>query len=252
MPFAHEKLVVYQKGLDCFASIRGLLTSWSRRHAFVDHLSRATESILFNLVEAVRLPETAKKQLTLDYAVGSTCECAACLDIAMLKGVLDAVRGKGEKRHLLEVCRMLIGLRKSWARPRVADGDCPYGSAESVGEESAVFHHETLDMYSTMADCYRWLVSTDAGQHLRTASDRSVDALATRILLSIAEGNGRYAELSRQTFLDTANAAAAKMAVSLDMGVRRGVWHAHEVAQAKDLLLRVGQMTARRGYADPG
>jgi hypothetical protein len=136
MPFAHEKLHVYQKGLARFASLRKLLPSWSKRHAFVDHLSRAMESMLFNLVEAVRLHDTGKKLLALDYAVGSTCECAACLDIAMLKKLLD-----------------------------------------------------------------------------------------------------------------TANAAAAKLAVSLDMGAQRGAWHVAEVAHAKELLLRVGQMTARKGYA---
>jgi four helix bundle protein len=248
MPFAHEKLHVYQKGLDCFASLRHLLSSWSRRHAFVDHLSRAMESILFNLVEAVRLHDTAKKLLAMDYAVGSTCESAACLDIAILKGMLDAADGTAEKRHLLEICRMLIGLRKSWTRQRVAESECDYASAETSRDELLVFHHEALDMYRTMLACYRWLVSTEAGRHLRSASERSVDALATRILLSIAEGNGRYAELSQQAFLDTANAAAAKLAVSLDMGSRRGVWHVQDVAHAKELLLRVGQMTARKGY----
>jgi four helix bundle protein len=249
MPFAHEKLHVYQKGLARFASLRKLLPSWSKRHAFVDHLSRAMESMLFNLVEAVRLHDTGKKLLALDYAVGSTCECAACLDIAMLKKLLDTAAGTDEKRHLLEICRMLIGLRKSWGSPRVMEGECAYACADISEGDPAVFHHETLDMYRTMLTCYRWLVSTEPGRQLRSASDRSVDALATRVLLSIAEGNGRYAELSQETFLDTANAAAAKLAVSLDMGAQRGAWHVAEVAHAKELLLRVGQMTARKGYA---
>ena len=109
------------------------------------------------------------------------------------------------------------------------------------------FAHEKLHVCQKGLACYRWLVSTEPGRQLRSASDRSVDALATRVLLSIAEGNGRYAELSQETFLDTANAAAAKLAVSLDMGAQRGAWHVEEVAHAKELLLRVGQMTARRG-----
>lgn len=249
MPFAHEKLHVYQKGLACFASLGRLLPSWSRRHAFVDHLSRAMDSILFNLVEAVRLHDTSKKLLALDYAVGSTCECAACLDIAMLKSLLDTTAGTDEKRHLVEICRMLIGLRKSWASPRVMEGEYAYAPAGMSKDDAPVFHHETLDMYRTMLTCYRWLVSTEPGRHLRSAWDRGVDALATRILLNIAEGNGRYAELSQETFLDTANAATAKLAVSFDMGAKRGVWHVDEVAHAKELLLKVGQMTARKGYA---
>ena len=80
---------------------------------------------------------------------------------------------------------------------------------------------------------------------------KSVDTLATRIILNIAESNGRYASLSRQTFLDTANAATAKLAVLLDMGVRRGILDNSEVASGKGLLVRVGQMTARKDYPVP-
>ncbi len=90
MQFPHEKLSVYQKALDFFGGIQKQLSSWSKQHALVDHLRRAAESILFNLVEAVRLHPAEKKALTLDYAIGSVLECAACLDIAALKGLLEA------------------------------------------------------------------------------------------------------------------------------------------------------------------
>lgn len=248
MCFAHERLRVYQKGLERFQSIQRFMPSWNKRHAFVDHLSRAMESILFNLVEAVRLSERAKKLVTLDYAVGSTCECAACLDIAMLKSLLDPVAGTEEKAHLLEVCKMLIGLRNSWATARVAEGEVDYRPGGSGESESTKFHHEALDMYTVMLSFYRWFASTRPGKSLNAGVERTTDILATRVLLNIAEGNGRYAELSRQSFLDTANAAVAKLAVCLDMGVQRGVWAPKEVDEAKRLLLRVGQMTARKGY----
>lgn len=55
MSFAHEELQVYQKGLEVFDTVQPFLSAWSKQHAFVDHLSRALESILFNLVEATRL-----------------------------------------------------------------------------------------------------------------------------------------------------------------------------------------------------
>ncbi|MBT3296944.1 MAG: four helix bundle protein [Verrucomicrobia bacterium] len=248
MSFAHEKLKVYQKGLESFASVQPLLSSWSKTHAFVDHLSRALESILFNLVEATRLRQEPKKLLTLDYALGSTFECAACLDVAVLKGLLDAATSVEEKQRLLEVCKMLIGLRNSWMTPRVAEDGCTYTTAQPKGLESRVFHHETLDMYRVALSFYRWLLSTGPGKHLATGFDRSVDVLATRVVLNIAEGNGRYAELSRQGFLDTANKAVAKLAVSLDMGGRRNVWTQEEIAEAKPLLERIGQMTARKDY----
>ncbi len=112
-------------------------------------------------------------------------------------------------------------------------------------------YQKALEFFYTVAiDFYRWLVSTTPGRSLNNPFERSVDTLATRVVLNIAESNGRYAELSRQDFLDTANAAAAKLAVALDMGVRRGIWTASDVGTGKSLLVRVAQMTARRDYID--
>ena len=51
MQFAHEKLSVYQKALEFFDHAQERIASWSKQHAFVDHLLRASESILFNLAE---------------------------------------------------------------------------------------------------------------------------------------------------------------------------------------------------------
>lgn len=248
MTFAHEKLLVYQKSLDSFAAMQPFLSSWSKQHAFVNHLSRALESILFNLVEATRLRQETKKRLYLDYALGSTFECAACIDIAALKGLLDSAVGIEQKRHLLEICKMLIGLRNSWLSSRVAESGCTYSTKPPGRPESSVFHHETLDMYKVSLSFYRWFLSTEPGKRLSSGFDRSVDVLATRIVLNIAEGNGRYAELSRQGFFDTANLAVAKLAVSLDMGVRRKVWVREEIEKEKLLLVRIGQMTARKDY----
>lgn len=250
MAFAHEKLAVYQKSLEQFASLQVRLASWDKKHAFVDHLGRAMESVLFNLAEAVRLRGGARKQLTLDYAVGSACECAACLDIAGIKGLLDAGEGSVHKDHLLEICRMLIGLRNSWVRPKVAETKVCYSPDERAQGKTGAFHHEALDMYRLMCECYRWLASTVPGRRLKTRLDRTADALASCILLNIAEGNGRYAELSRRTFLDAANTATVKLAVCLDMGRRRAAWSPDEVEQAKSILLRVAQMTVRKEYED--
>ena len=113
MQFPHEKLSVYEKALDFFGDIQRHISSWSRQHAFVDHLKRAAESILFNLVEGVRLHSTEKKALSLDYAIGSVLECAACLDIAALKGLLADTIAVEKKNDLLELCKMLVGLRNS-------------------------------------------------------------------------------------------------------------------------------------------
>ena len=50
--FADEKLEVYGKGLDFAAKATAWTSGWDKKHALVNHLSRATESILLNLAEA--------------------------------------------------------------------------------------------------------------------------------------------------------------------------------------------------------
>jgi len=110
------------------------------------------------------------------------------------------------------------------------------------------FPHEKLTVYQKALDFYRWFIASGSGHRRPAAYEKSVDTLATRIVLNIAESNGRYASLSRQTFLDTANAATAKLAVLLDMAVRRGILDTQEVEPGKELLLRIGQMTGRKDY----
>ena len=201
MQFPHEKLMVYQKALEFFGDTQRFVSSWSKQHAFVDHLARAMESILFNLVEAVRVGQSKKKLLTMDYAVGSSFECAACMDIAVLKGLLDSAAAVEKKTQLLELCKMLIGLRNSWKTPRVAEDSVPYASAQNSDARGMAFHHENLDMYNVSLDFYRWFVATEAGRGLNSAFEKSCDTLATRMVLNVAEGNGRYAELLRQSYL---------------------------------------------------
>ncbi len=105
-----------------------------------------------------------------------------------------------------------------------------------------------MDRYVVALDFYRWFIATGEGHRRPAAYEKSVDTLGTRIILNIAESSGRYSSLSRQMFLDTANAAAAKLAALLDMAVRQGVLDKSEVGLGKELLVRVGQMTARKDY----
>jgi four helix bundle protein len=250
MQFPHERLSVYQKALSFFGEIQRHISLWSKQHAFVDHLIRAAESILFNLVEGVRLHSAEKKALSLDYAIGSVLECAACLDIAVLKGLLAETVAVEHKKALLELCKMLVGLRNSWCPPRVAEDSALYDSEHTADDKAPVFYHETMDRYTVAIDFYRWFIATGSSHRRHASYEKSADTLATRMVLNIAESNGRYASLSRQTFLDTANGASAKLAVLLDMGVRQGILKDSEIQPGKELLVRVGQMTARKDYPD--
>jgi hypothetical protein len=77
--FDHEKLQVYGKALDFAAKAAAWTSTWDKKHALVDHLSKATESILLNLAEAARQRGTPARLRIVDYAIGSSLECAWCL-----------------------------------------------------------------------------------------------------------------------------------------------------------------------------
>ncbi|MHC1765413.1 MAG: four helix bundle protein [Verrucomicrobiia bacterium] len=80
---SHQKRKVYGKALSVAASLARHSSQWDKRHAIVDQMGRASESIVLNLAESARVGGLAHKQQALDYAVGSALECAACLDIAV-------------------------------------------------------------------------------------------------------------------------------------------------------------------------
>ena len=77
----HHKLKVYEKALVLGADAQELSASWGKQHAIVEHYRRAAESVGLNLAEGARLRSGADKARTLDYAMGSTLEYAACLDV---------------------------------------------------------------------------------------------------------------------------------------------------------------------------
>jgi four helix bundle protein len=62
--------------------------AWDKKHALVDHLFRASESIVLNLAEAARKRGLPARLRILDYAIGSSLECAGCLDLARIKRLL--------------------------------------------------------------------------------------------------------------------------------------------------------------------
>jgi len=86
--FGHEKLKVYQRALAFFSLADEMATRWDVKHAITDHFPRAAESIVLNLAEA-SAAVSGVKQKSLDVALGSTLECAACLDIAQVKELID-------------------------------------------------------------------------------------------------------------------------------------------------------------------
>jgi len=100
---AHEKLQVYGKAVQVPAQAFTLCSGWDKRHALVDHLCRASESVVVNLAEAARLQGSRVRLSTIDYAIGSSLECAACFDLAQIKQLLTPGQSYEEKLRLCEI-----------------------------------------------------------------------------------------------------------------------------------------------------
>ena len=63
-------------------------------------------------------------------------------------------------------------------------------------------------------------------------------------MLNIAEGNGRFAHLDHQRFLEIANRATTKLAARLELGALRGDFELAEKDDIKAVVVRVDAMTA--------
>ena len=208
--FSHQKLSVYRLAMAQVAALGQLTSSWDKRHSVVDQLGRAAESIVLNLAESARLRTTPAKEATIDYAIGSALECAACLDIGMVKEFLEPATGRCEKERLCEIVKMLIGLRKSWSSLALHEEFPPPHSPP-------LFGHERLIVYCTALDFVAWFHRLPCGRELSHRLHRQVDKAATSMVLNIAEGNGRRTPEDRCKFVNIAESAIIKAAVYLEL-----------------------------------
>lgn len=248
--FNHENLVVYRRALVFCTQVDEQVSSWESKHAIADHLPRAAESIVENLAEASAAYSGAKHVL-VEYSLGSGLECAACLDIAVIKGLLTAAQVKRLKWELFEIYNMLIGLRKAWLKdkneePQVQDEDGSYGTMSTRTSDDrgkASFHHERLDVYREALEVVRWISDNHTLEHASVKACRRLDTLATSIVLNVAEGNGRFSTRERKNFLEIAHRAGIRMAAQADLCLQRKQVAASSVAEVKDHLLHVVRMT---------
>jgi four helix bundle protein len=242
--FAHEKLQVYGKALDFAAKAAAWAVSWDKRHSLLDHLLRAADSIALNLAEAARQHGAPARLRTVDYAIGSSLECAGCLDLARIKELLTHQHCQEEKHRLCEITKMLIGLRKAWAESMAREEPPAYPIKSLKDAPEELFHHEGLEVYRAALRFMEWFVSAPAGKDLSNRLFRQADEAGTSVVLNIAEGNGRYAELDHHRFLQIAQSAAVKGAVYLDLIVERSLLVETEAGKGKKILSRISAMVA--------
>ena len=247
MTLNHESLKVYQRTLTFNAKVCTWIDQWDRKHAICDQFSRAAESMLENIA-MVSATFSAMKARSADYAIGSSLECAACLDLARIKRLLDVDLVYSEKEELSQILRMLVGLRKSWAKAAqtIREDPAEYKTeldCDKIWKRKVLFHHEALDVYRVSIEVAEMFCSSEAVSHLSNSVFRRLDELLTSMVLNIAEGNGRFSDADQARFLGTSHESAVKLAAKLDLCTTQGLLLPKEVGKWKALLQRVSVMT---------
>lgn len=91
----------------------------------------------------------------------------------------------------------------------------------------------------------RWLASLPDAKELSNRLLLQLDEAGTSVVLNIAEGNGRYAELDHRRFLQIAQSSAVKGAVYLDLCLQRALMDEAEATSGKEFLRRISDMPGR-------
>ena len=117
MPFAFEKLLVYQKAVDFIGQIASMTEGFPRGYGFLaDQLNRASLSIAANLAEGNGRFTKADRKHFFMIVRGSIQECVPLLELARRRKLAGDDRHAELKGQLEEIARMLAGLIKGLDR----------------------------------------------------------------------------------------------------------------------------------------
>ncbi len=108
-----EKLNVYQASIQFVAWSSDILTSIPKDFASHNQFDRASTSIPLNIAEGNGKYTSADRCRFFDTARGSALECAACLDVLVVKTLIDESVAMQGKQMLIEIVSMLVGLIRS-------------------------------------------------------------------------------------------------------------------------------------------
>jgi four helix bundle protein len=120
VPFAFEKLLVYQKSVGLAEAVCVATRNFPRDYRFLaNQLNRAAVSVAANLAEGNGRFSIADRRRFFGIARGSMQECVPLLEIAERRGVLPPSTRADLRTQLEEVSRMMSGLIKSLDGPHV-------------------------------------------------------------------------------------------------------------------------------------
>jgi hypothetical protein len=132
--FDHERLKAYQGAVRFVVWAAPVIEDLSSKLAAKDQLDRASTSIVLNLAEGNGQRSHANRCRYFDIARGSGVECAACLDVLVARGRLNAAVAAEGKAILMEVVSMTAGLIGRFSG-ELQEEPAPYDLAPLRGEK---------------------------------------------------------------------------------------------------------------------
>lgn len=130
--FDHEKLRVYQEALRFVAFVEPIIAELASKLAARDQLDRASTSIVLNIAEGNGKRSRVDRCRYFDIARGSALECAACLDVLLIKQQLDHARASQGKEILVGIVSMLVGLLETFGGMTGENEQASYSTTTTV------------------------------------------------------------------------------------------------------------------------
>ncbi len=136
--FDHEKLDVYREAIAFCGWTGELLPTITSRAAVKDQLDRASTSVPLNIAEGNGKFSSRDRARFLEIARGSALECAACLDVMVVRNLATEEQVESRKEQLSRIVQMLMGMLRKFSGHanflREDDGDYIGGIHEQEHE----------------------------------------------------------------------------------------------------------------------
>jgi four helix bundle protein len=233
--FDHERLSAYRLAVDLAVELEAIARSWKAGYAIKDHLVRAMEGTVVCMAEASAAVAAVRARFLVS-AMGSVAECAACMDIATIGGLMESAAARQRKGRLRALFAALVRMRSPATMNRVCEEGVEYGT------QGWVFRHESLDVYQRSLDVIRWMARVLPGPLPVSSRSGALDAAATGVVLNLAEGNVRFSRVDQVRFWGIARQSAVKMSALMDLCISAGSLDATDAAEVKPVLVRIVEM----------
>ena len=113
--FDHEKLDAYRESIAFCGWAGEVLAAISARAAVKDQLDRASTSIPLNIAEGNGKFSERDRARFLEIARGSALECAACLDVMVVRSLVAQEGITAQKEQLSRIVQMLMGMLRKFS-----------------------------------------------------------------------------------------------------------------------------------------